>query len=251
MRCPRSSRRPPATRRPTARSRRSSSSPKTTGRRRELMGNHPPVDGLGDRLRPHRRAVGGRPVPDLGRAAREVPGRPQRPLRRRVVADPARGHLRHRLRHRELHVPQRRRDRVQATGPVTAGRRAADLVRPAVPPRCPPAHPPAAFPEGGRRIRGVDPRLLRRADRRHGRQGSRRRRRRVRPAHPGAGDLEDARLPGGGRRSVPDVHPQRARRRRQALRVSVRSHAGAVRATSSTRSTTISPIRGTTSPPTC
>ena len=53
--------------------------------------------------------VGRRPVPDLGRPAAAVPGRPHRPLRRRVAADPPRGRGGHRLRHRALHVAQRRR----------------------------------------------------------------------------------------------------------------------------------------------
>ncbi len=79
-----------------------------------LMGLHEPVVGLGDRLRPHRRGVGRRPVPDLGRAAPDLPRRPHRPLRRRVAADPPRGRLRHRLRHRALHVAQHRRDRRSA-----------------------------------------------------------------------------------------------------------------------------------------
>ena len=70
---------------------------------------------LGDRLRPHRRRVGRRPVPDLGRAAPDVPGRPLRPLRRRLAADPPRRRRGDRLRHRALHVAEHRRERAPAS----------------------------------------------------------------------------------------------------------------------------------------
>ena len=43
--------------------------------------------------------------------------------------------------------------------------------------------------------------------------GRRRRCRRLRPAHPGAGDRQDAGLPGRGRRHLPHHHPQRPRKR--------------------------------------
>ena len=51
------------------------------------MGLHEPVARLAERLRPHRRRVGGRSVPDLGRPAHGLPGRAYRALRRRVAAD--------------------------------------------------------------------------------------------------------------------------------------------------------------------
>ena len=109
---------------------------------------------LGHRLRPHRPAVGRRSVPDLGRAARQVPRRPQRPLRRHLAAGAPRGRRGGRVRHRALHVAIGRRQRGAARRrrpPGADRRRAADHLRPAVP--RPGAAPAAARRSGPSRSR--------------------------------------------------------------------------------------------------
>ena len=164
-----------------------------------------------------------RPVPDLGRAAREVPGRAHRPLRRRVAAGDA-----------TTTSPRSR------TTPSTS-RRARSIVsevRPdendlpapigIAPPITsdPPFHqlrPPAAAArvraEADRRARAVHARAVQRAARRD---------RRARPTFDAAVDYaqhiprarhrEDARLPAGGRRHLPPLHPHDHRGRRHAGR---------------------------------
>ena len=95
---------------------------------------------LGHRLRPHRRRVGRRPVPDLGRPARRAARSPTptataasgcRPATRTSSA----------IAYDTEHFSSRGVvvSRGQAAGRAADRGRAADLVRPAVPPRRPPA----------------------------------------------------------------------------------------------------------------
>ena len=113
---------------------------------------------LRDGLRPHRPDLGERPVPDLRRPSRALPGRAHRPLRRRVAADDARRRGRDRERPRALHEPRGPRDR-GAARPRRAARadrrRPADHVGPALPPARPTAPAPGVLAEGHRPARGL------------------------------------------------------------------------------------------------
>ena len=121
--------------------------------------------------------VGRRSLPDLGRAAREVPGRAQRSLRRHVAARPPRGRRRRRVRHRALHVALGHRER-GATGTTTTFPR-----RSASPRRSPPTRRSTRWPGGCccRRsrpksiagARALHPRAVQRAARRHRGQATR------------------------------------------------------------------------------
>ena len=160
-----------------------------------------PVHRLGHRLRPHRRGLGRRPVPDLGRAPRAAarsptptataacgcpsptrtsPRSPTTPSTSRPAASWSAS-------------PARRRDCRRRSGiapPITS--------RPALPPwRAAPAAARRSRRKQIDRARAVHPataasELLDETD---GPAGRRRRRRGVRPAHPGAGDRPHARLP--------------------------------------------------------
>ena len=98
-------------------------------RRSEPMSTPPARHRLGHRLRPHRPGLGQRPVPDLGRAPREVPGRA--PDRYGGVWLPVtpRGRRRGRVRHRALHVAQRGRERDPTRRRTTCPRRSASRRR--------------------------------------------------------------------------------------------------------------------------
>ena len=109
------------------------------------------------------------------------------------------------------------------------GHRAAHLVRPAVPQARPPPAAPRLLAAGHRQARAGHPRLLRGAHRGDGRPRRRRRRRGVRPAHPRAGDRQDARLPRGGRRSLPRLREPRPRGRGPPARAARRGDDGALR----------------------
>ena len=107
----------------------------------EPDGRPPAGRRLGHRLRPHRRRVGGRPVPDLGRAAASAARSPTptataacgcRPATR--TSPPIAYDTEH-FTSRSVIVSEFRPPLELAP----AGHRPADLVRPAVPPRRPPA----------------------------------------------------------------------------------------------------------------
>ena len=119
-----------------------------------------PVGRLGHRLRPRRRGVGRRPVPDLRDLRRALPDRPHRPLRRRAGCRPAT-----RTSRRSPTTPSASPRASVVMGNhrpplelAPVGRRAADLVGPAVPPRRPPAAAARLRAEGHRQARAGDPR---------------------------------------------------------------------------------------------
>ena len=89
----------------------------------------------------------------------------------------------------------------------------ADHLRPAVPRPGPPVAAAGLRAQGDRRPRAADPRPVPGAARRHRRPRRVRRCRRLRPAHPAQGHHRHARLPPGGRRHLPAVHPHGPRGR--------------------------------------
>ena len=133
-----------------------------------------------------------------------------------------RGRRRRRVRHRALHVAQRDRERrpPERERPARADRhRAADHVRPAVPPVRPAAAAARVRAEADRRARAVHTRRCAAScSTRPPAQTEFDAARRLRAAHPRARDREDARLPAGGRRHLPPVHPPGDRGRRPAAR---------------------------------
>ena len=197
--------------------------------------HHRPGRGLGDRLLPSRAGVVRRPLPDPGRPAAALPDRAHRAVRRRLAADALRGRRGDRLRHRALLLAVDHPEQLPAAARAGAGRRlAADLLRPAVPPRRAQAAAPRVHQDGGRQAGAGDEGVLPFADRHVRGTGRRRRRRRLRAAHPDAGHRRHARLPAGGRAAVPGVrrgpaggHQPAAGRAHRAGRPAVRLPAGA------------------------
>ena len=127
--------------------------------------------------------------------------------------------------------------------------RPAHLLRPAVPPRRAARAPAGLRAPGDRQARGLHARLLQGAHRRDGRSRRRRRREGVRPAHPGAGDRPDARVPRGGRRPLPRLRPPRPRGRRAADRGARGGDDRPLRVPRGPGRRTTSRTRATTSPP--
>ena len=176
---------------------------------RTVSGHHPPVTDWATDFDHTDEAWAADPFPIWDELRDDVPGGPLRPLRRRVAADPPRGRRGHRLRHRALHVPAAssstragRSPAPRSASPRRSRRTRRSTTRPAA--CCCRRFAPKAIAPLEPFTRGV----LRRAARRGRRPGRGRRRRRVRPAHPGAGDRQDARLPGRGRRPVPRCSSQ-------------------------------------------
>ena len=196
----------------------------------DRRGRHRPGRGLGNRLLPCRARMGRRPLPDPGRPAAALPDRAHRAVRRRLAADALRGRRGDRLRHRAVLLAVDHPEQLPAAPRTGADRRlAADLLRPAVPPRRAQAAAARLHQGRGATAGAGDAGVLPLAHRRLRGPGRRRRRPRLRPAHPDAGHQRHARLPPGGRAPVPGVRRGPARRHQPAAGRAHRAGLPAVR----------------------
>ena len=171
---------------------------------------HPPVGDFATDFDHTDAGVGRRPVPDLGRPAAAVPGRAHRPVRRGVAAGHPRPGVGGRLRPRALHLPLGRGQRAAAGSrrPARAHRAVpADHLGPALSRHRPADAAARLHAQADRRPRAVHPGSVPGTAGGDRGPAELRRRRRLRPAHPGPGHRQVPRLPPGGRGHVPQHHP--------------------------------------------